>query len=607
MSVTDISLPRRRRRTGSTARIAAVIASAAVAPTADEAAAAQDGELHVGGPSAWPFLPATVTASQAVAVIETALTKRIPTIGHTGFSVDEFLNTFLTNDGRLRPAPPTEVVARAGEDPARASARAVRLDELRAHAYADATLRSYGHAVRAWRDWCLEEDVIALPLDPSLTTQHLLDLAFRWDESANDYLRDPETNQLLGGVALATVNARLAGLNKLAEVIGIPAPGHNVGVAEIMRGIRRILGAQQEKKDPIDLDALRRCLAAAQGNTFEGARSRAILLVRARLGATTGQLASLHWAHVELSENQVRIELPRAHRHGSTRAVVVERHTTTGLCLVQALQDLRAVSPGRRLSWVFCSPDGESLARQTPYRLAARAAAQFGGWEALPRLDDDHLCAVLARTAPRSPLCVARSRALLLTGFWTAGRRSNLSALNWLDLSDLGEDGWRVVFRRGKTDQEGRGHTVWLPFAGKADQCPSHALRAWHREVTSVLGRPPRPDEPVFAATNSAGTLRISRAGSPLRMSGGAMNTLVQELAEDAGLCRKTSGGRHPYGAHSLRIGFVTEALRDDKLSVPEVADVTGHLSLDVLFGYRKEINAAKRNPARKLMNSLTP
>ena len=606
MSVTDISSHHHRRRTGGTARISAVITSAALALTADEAAAAEDGRRPARAPSAQPFLPPTVTTSQAVAVIETELAERPTRLDQTRFDVDEFLDTFLTDQGRLRPAPPTEVVARVGEEPARAIARAERLDELRAHAYADATLRAYGHAVRAWRDWCRAEGVPALPVDPDLAAQHLLDVAFRWDECANDYLRDPETDQLLGRVALATVNARLAGLNKLAEVVGIPAPGHNVGVAEIMRGIRRILGAQQEKKDPIDLDALRRCLAAAGGHTLEVTRSRAIVLARVRLRATTGQLAALHWAQVELREDQVRIDLPRAHRHAKTQTVVVERHPVKALCLVQALHDLRAVAPGKRLTWVFCAPTGQALARQTPYRLAGRAAAIFGGWTGLPDLDDSHLRSVLAQAVPRAPLHVARSRAFLLTGFWTAGRRSNLSALNWRDVSDLGEDGWRVIFRRGKTDQEGRGHTVWLPVAGDVDLCPSRALRAWRQEVTAVLGRPPHANEPVFAALDGAGTMRTTRFGAPIRMSGAAMNSLVQQLAEDAGLCAKTGGGRHPYGAHSLRIGFVTEALRDDKLSVPEVADVTGHLSLDVLFGYRKELNAAKRNPARKLMGSLT-
>jgi site-specific recombinase XerD len=49
-----------------------------------------------------------------------------------------------------------------------------------------------------------------------------------------------------------------------------------------------------------------------------------------------------------------------------------------------------------------------------------------------------------------------RDRALLLLGFATACRRSELVALNVEDLEAV-EVGLRVTIRRSKTDQEGQG------------------------------------------------------------------------------------------------------------------------------------------------------
>jgi integrase len=52
-----------------------------------------------------------------------------------------------------------------------------------------------------------------------------------------------------------------------------------------------------------------------------------------------------------------------------------------------------------------------------------------------------------------------RDRALLLLGFAGAFRRSELVALDVADLEDT-EDGFKIIIRRSKTDQEGHGVTI---------------------------------------------------------------------------------------------------------------------------------------------------
>jgi integrase len=69
-----------------------------------------------------------------------------------------------------------------------------------------------------------------------------------------------------------------------------------------------------------------------------------------------------------------------------------------------------------------------------------------------------------------------RDRALLLIGFAGAFRRSELVSLDVADVSFSG-DGLVVQLRRSKTDQEGVGRKVGLPFGSNPLTCPVRGLR----------------------------------------------------------------------------------------------------------------------------------
>ena len=77
-----------------------------------------------------------------------------------------------------------------------------------------------------------------------------------------------------------------------------------------------------------------------------------------------------------------------------------------------------------------------------------------------------------------------RDRALLLLGFAGALRRSELVGLDVADITE-GVDGLTVHLRRSKTDQEGAGRTVGIPFGSNPVTCPVRALRAW-LEVSGI-------------------------------------------------------------------------------------------------------------------------
>src|SRR5580692_9847550 len=82
---------------------------------------------------------------------------------------------------------------------------------------------------------------------------------------------------------------------------------------------------------------------------------------------------------------------------------------------------------------------------------------------------------IMVATAPEG-LAGIRDRALLLLGFAGAFRRSELVALDVADLEET-EDGFKIVIRQSKTDQEGHGQTIAIVRGHHA--CPVKAIKAW--------------------------------------------------------------------------------------------------------------------------------
>ena len=71
-----------------------------------------------------------------------------------------------------------------------------------------------------------------------------------------------------------------------------------------------------------------------------------------------------------------------------------------------------------------------------------------------------------------------RDRALLLLGFAGGFRRSELAALDVEDVLPT-DDGLVVKLRRSKTDPEGKGRDVGIPYGSTPSTCPVRALTAW--------------------------------------------------------------------------------------------------------------------------------
>jgi site-specific recombinase XerC len=92
-----------------------------------------------------------------------------------------------------------------------------------------------------------------------------------------------------------------------------------------------------------------------------------------------------------------------------------------------------------------------------------------------------------------------RDRALILLGFAGAFRRSELVGLDAADCA-FGKDGLVVTLRRSKTDQDGAGRKVGIPYGANPETCPVRTMQAWIEQAGISSG-------PVFRAINRHGQI----------------------------------------------------------------------------------------------------
>lgn len=173
-----------------------------------------------------------------------------------------------------------------------------------------------------------------------------------------------------------------------------------------------------------------------------------------------------------------------------------------------------------------------------------------------------------------------RDRALLVLGFAGGFRRSELIALDVSDVEER-EDGLVIHLRRSKTDQEGQGSQVALPFGSHPETCPVRAYRGW-------LGMSGITEHAVFRGINNRG--RISSE----RLDGNSVARIIKRAAKRAGL------DPAPYAGHSLRAGFCTQAYLNGARELA-IMRQSRHKSLDTVRKYIRDNTLFRDNPAAKL------
>jgi integrase len=139
--------------------------------------------------------------------------------------------------------------------------------------------------------------------------------------------------------------------------------------------------------------------------------------------------------------------------------------------------------------------------------------------------------------------------------------------LNYDDVERV-RQGLVVTLRRSKTDQEGAGRKVGIPF-GRTRHCPVLALDGWLTVSGIEAG-------PIFRPVD-----RHRRIGAA-RLSGEGVSLVVKESAAAAGI--DPTG----FSGHSLRAGFATSAVQAG-VSILKIRSQTGHASDTMLSRYVRD------------------
>ena len=210
-----------------------------------------------------------------------------------------------------------------------------------------------------------------------------------------------------------------------------------------------------------------------------------------------------------------------------------------------------------------------------------------------------------------------RDSALLLLGYVGAFRRSELVALTFADVRRIRADGLHIRIRRSKTDQDGQGQVKVAPYAADHESCPVCAVHRWH-EVVCAFDRGGRPAVIRVASTAEPFDRHICRdtvasPNDPLAplfrgirkngnisdaaLSGAAVHAVIRSRASAAGF---TDDQVAMLGGHSLRAGFVTEALSNGA-EPHSIIRQTGHASHSMVEIYAREHAPIENNAVTRL------
>ena len=254
-------------------------------------------------------------------------------------------------------------------------------------------------------------------------------------------------------------------------------------------------------------------------------------------------------------------------------AAYIAAHATT----------LKVATLTRRLAAISVAHEAASLpnpVRSILVRATMRGIRRERGSaqrQAKPLLRED-LFAVLV--AMGDGVKDARDRALLLLGFAGGFRRSELVGLDCTDIEHA-RQGVIVTLRRSKTDQDGEGRKIGIPF-GRTKWCAVAALDQW-------LGAAGIEDGAIFR--------RVDRHGRvlPDRLSAEAVSLIVQERVAAAGYDPANFSG------HSLRAGLATSAAQAGVSSL-KIRQQTGHASDAMLGRYIRDGELFVGNAAGALL-----
>lgn len=264
---------------------------------------------------------------------------------------------------------------------------------------------------------------------------------------------------------------------------------------------------------------------------------------------------------------------------------------TVGLYLAAQAETLRAGTLSRRLVAIAAAHRAAGQQFDTRHRAIRETLAGIKRQHGTAQQGKaPAVISEIRRMVEAQPEGIAgiRNRAILLLGFAGAFRRSEIAGLNLEDLA-FTTDGLVVTLRRSKTDQQGEGRKVGIPYGSTPATCPVRAMRAWidaaGLETGSAFREVGTGNRVVAAYIDAAGKQRGAR------LSDKSIAAVVKGAAKAAGLDPAR------YGGHSLRAGLATSAAA---AGVPERAIMaqTGHRSVAMVRRYIRSGELFRENAA---------
>jgi site-specific recombinase XerD len=190
----------------------------------------------------------------------------------------------------------------------------------------------------------------------------------------------------------------------------------------------------------------------------------------------------------------------------------------------------------------------------------------------------EHLASLVSTTG--LDVSGLRDKAILLIGFAGAFRRSEITAISVENLEFVSE-GVVVKLDRSKTDQEGKGAEVSIPYAKNQLMCPVRAIAAWLQASNISSGS-------VFRRV-----LKNGSVGSEA-LSEEAIRLILAKAVERAGLGGKIS-------PHSLRAGFCTASALAGK-DMSAISHHARHASIQTTLGYVRVAERFKNHAGDNLL-----
>lgn len=187
----------------------------------------------------------------------------------------------------------------------------------------------------------------------------------------------------------------------------------------------------------------------------------------------------------------------------------------------------------------------------------------------------DELTRMVRLLNTKEDLITVRNKALVLVNFFGAFRASELLSLTVADIKRSSK-GIVITLPNSKTDQEGRGQQVIIPYV-QSVLCAATALNTWLTKAGIHYG-------PVFRRINKGGKL----GGNAMIAS--SLNDIYRKLARENGMREWEQ-----ISSHSFRRGMATEASRKGA-SLPQIMKQGRWRSMATVMGYIEEVDSFSEN-----------